>query len=126
VAIAVKGDLEIFEYLKSKVNAGNIIFYFSWCHIVEAMKYDSEHTELLESYCTGVDTLTEGNCILYPDDLTQRELTLFLGDHFSFIPCFGKADYAYSKFKDAVPGLGDWLPPDTGKQILKEPLSIGV
>ena len=86
------------------------------------MRYDNEHKELLEPYCTAVDTLTQGNCILYPDELTQRELALFLGNHFRFNTSV-KADYAYGKFKDALIVSGDWLPTDTGRQILKDSIA---
>lgn len=111
-------DLTVFEHLKSQVTAGNIVIYFSWCHIVEAMRYDNEHTELLEPYCEAVDTLSGGNCIIFPDEITRREIELLLAKHFVFTPSISNETYAFGKYQEALGG--NWIPEETGHPILKE------
>src|SRR4030095_1945746 len=115
---AFQGDLKVFEHLKSRVTDGRIVVYFSWCHIVEAMRYDKDHTALLEPYCEAVDTLTEGNCIVFPDEITARELELLLAKHFSFTPRISEATYAFGKYQDAV--VAGWVPEETGHAKLKD------
>ena len=82
------------------VNSDKIRIYFSWCHYIEALRYDEQKIDLLIPYCQVIDSLTKGYCIKWVDELEKSELELFLSRQFGFIPSITN-DYPYGKFIDA-------------------------
>ncbi len=50
-------DLSVYHFLIDLVNSGKIRIYFSWCHFIEALKYEQE-IDMLKPYCRVIDTLT--------------------------------------------------------------------
>lgn len=93
-------DLEVYHFLMNLVNSDKIRIYFSWCHYIEALRYDEQKIDLLIPYCQVIDSLTKGYCIKWVDELEKSELELFLSRQFGFIPSITN-DYPYGKFIDA-------------------------
>jgi hypothetical protein len=65
-------DLEAYQFLISLVDSHKLLIYSSWCHLFEALKYDEEKIDLLNPYCDAIDTLTQGNCIIWPETIEKR------------------------------------------------------
>jgi hypothetical protein len=74
------------------------------------LKYDEEKIDLLSPYCEAIDTLTEGNCIIWHATIEKRELELFLAEHFGFTSEVSDNDYPYGKPKDLI-FVGDIFEP---------------
>lgn len=94
-------DLTVYHFLLNLVNSGKIRIYFSWCHFIEALKYEQE-IDILEPYCKTIDSLTQGHCIKWVDELEKTELELILSRQFNFKTSIPD-DYPYGKFIDAIP-----------------------
>ena len=60
-------DVEIYNELLKKVNSSEIRIYFSFCHMIEALKYHIEGSTFLDNYCEVIDSLTRGHCLLTID-----------------------------------------------------------
>ena len=76
-----KPYIAIYNYLKNLSDSGRIKIFFSWTHIIESLRYHDLTSELWRIHCNVVDTLTKGNCIIFPAYLEERELELFLSDN---------------------------------------------
>jgi hypothetical protein len=97
-----KTDSEVYDFLKERVASGDLTIYFSWCHVVEAVKYHDLRGDLWRVYCNVVDTLTDGNCIVGPATLVKREVELFLAKKFNFRTALSKESYGYGKYVEAL------------------------
>jgi hypothetical protein len=91
-----------FDFLKNLVESQKITIYFAWSHIVESLRYHNLTGRLWNIHCQVVDTLTKGNCIIFPTDLEKREVELFLSEHFGISTRYSRTDYAFGEFRDAV------------------------
>ncbi len=100
-------DLTVYHFLIKLVNSGKIRIYFSWCHFIEALKYEQE-IDIVEPYCQVIDSLTQGHCIKWIDALQKTELELFLSRQFNFNTSISD-DYPYGKFVDALPFTDDLI-----------------
>lgn len=96
-------DVRVYNLLLELVKSNKIRIYFSWCHINEAMRYDEQKIDLLEPYCAAIDSLTQGHCIRWVQELEKKELELFLCNQFNFKTDISEESYPYGKYKDAVP-----------------------
>lgn len=92
-----------FEFLKSLVESQKITIYFTWAHIIESLRYYDLTGKLWNIHCEVVETLTKGNCIRFPIDLEKREVELFISEHFSIATKLSRPNYAFGKYRDAVP-----------------------
>ena len=61
-----KPYIAIYNYLKNLSDSGRIKIFFSWTHIIESLRYHDLTSELWRIHCNVVDTLTKGNCIIFP------------------------------------------------------------
>ncbi len=95
-------DLGAYQFLISLVDSHKLLIYSSWCHLFEALKYDEEKIDLLNPYCDAIDTLTQGNCIIWPETIEKRELELFFARHFGFTSEVSDNDCPYGKPKDLI------------------------
>jgi len=95
-------DLEAYKFLISLVDSRKLLIYSSWCHLFEALKYNEEKIDLLNSYCDAIDTLTQGNCIIWPVTIETRELELFFARHFGFTSEVSDKNYPYGNPKDLI------------------------
>jgi hypothetical protein len=98
-----KPYIAIYNYLKNLSDSGRIKIFFSWTHIIESLRYHDLTGELWRIHCNVVDTLTKGNCIIFPAYLEERELELFLSDNFGIESQYSKSSYVFGFYKDAVP-----------------------
>jgi hypothetical protein len=105
-----KEDLEAYQFLIPFVDSHKLLIYSSWCHLFEALKYNEEKIDLLNPYCDAIDTLTEGNCIIWPETIEKRELELFFARHFGFTSEVSDKDYPYGNPKDLI-FVGDTFGP---------------
>src|SRR5437763_881009 len=71
-----------FDFLSDLVESQKISIYFAWSHIVESLRYHDLTGKLWNIHCEVIDTLTKGNCIIFPTDLEKREVELFVSEHF--------------------------------------------
>lgn len=99
-------DLEAYHFLISLSHSQKLLVYSSWCHLLEALKYDEEKIRLLIPYCQAIDSLTNGNCIIWPETIEKKELELFFSKHFGFSTRISEKDYPYGKPKDLI-SIGD-------------------
>ena len=93
---------QCFDFLKHTVESGRLVVYFSWCHIVESLRYYDLSSPLWLKHCEIVDILSKGNCIVFPTLVRERELELFLSAQFGFKSEIPRNDYPYGKYADAV------------------------
>lgn len=112
-------DARVYEFLHKLVEEGLIRVYFSWAHVVEALRYHKDQVELLKPYCDVIDKLTDGHCIIFPTKLEERELELALADTFGFSSELDKSEYAYGRYAEAVGIQFDDLDP---KEVLRDVL----
>lgn len=98
-----KPYISIYNSLKNLSDSGRTTIFFSWTHIIESLRYYDLTSELWKIHSNVVDTLTKGNCIIFPAYLEERELELFLSDNFGFENQYSKSSYAFGFYKDAVP-----------------------
>lgn len=117
-------DLEVYHFLMNLVNSDKIRIYFSWCHYIEALRYDEQKIDLLIPYCQVIDSLTKGYCIKWVDELEKSELELFLSRQFGFIPSITN-DYPYGIFIDAF-SLANDLVSDFQKECNLTEVKIGI
>lgn len=92
--------VDMFNKLLENVENGSAVVYFSWCHLVEALRYKGRD-DTIKTYASVVDRLTKGNCIRFPLDLEDRELELFLAKRFGYPTALSQEDYPYGTTKDA-------------------------
>jgi hypothetical protein len=118
-------DLEAYNVLLSLVKSGRITVYFSWCHYYEALKYEGQ--TIVGTYCDVVDSLTQGNCIVYPLDLEKRELEIYMSKSFGFHTSVSGESYPYGKTIDAFGGMDFEVSPleSMRKTINSLPIPIG-
>lgn len=95
--------VEIYDKLRKLSDSGKITIYYSWSHLVESLRYKDLSSDLWLKHCHTVDRLTNGNCILFPLKIEERELELFLSKQFNVYSEFHISDYPFGKTKDAVP-----------------------
>jgi hypothetical protein len=96
-----ESDIKVYNYLVDQLKLEKIIIYFSFVHLYEAMKYDEEGSESLNLYCEIIDNLTRGNCIIKPNDITKRELELYLSKRLNFPTELSKETYPYGMYGEA-------------------------
>ena len=109
-------DYEGYKTLLGLVKSDQIKIYFSWCHFYEALKYKGQNRKFLETYCDVIDSLTQGNCIIWPQELDKRELEIFFAESFNFTSSISRTSYPYGKDVDAII--------DGGFQDLESPLKL--
>lgn len=121
--------LAIFYYLVQLVESRKILIYFSSFHIVESLRYEALHNELWAHHCDIIDKLTQGNCIIFFQEIKTRELELFLSEEFEIQTDLRKVDYPYGKYSDAI-RIGDFSNISAKKaintQLRKKLLSTGL
>jgi len=98
-----KPYIEIYNFLMNLLESGMIQIFFSWTHIIESLRYHDLTSELWKIHCNVVDSITKGNCIIFPTYLEERELEIFLADNFGIGSRYLKSNYAFGLYKDAVP-----------------------
>jgi len=98
-----KPYIEIYKFLTNLSESGMVKIFFSWTHIIESLRYHDLTSELWKIHCDVVDSITKGNCIIFPTYLEERELELFLADNFGIESRYSKSSYAFGLYKDAVP-----------------------
>lgn len=77
-----KHDIDTYNYLLDLVSTGRIKIFFSFIHVVEALRYDKEKIDLLKPYCHAVDSLTQGHCLRQLSELLKHEIEIFLTNAF--------------------------------------------
>lgn len=97
-------DVEAYVFLKSLVENGSLICYFSATHLLEAVRYQTTDLRIIDSYCEVLDSLTKGRCIVWSHALEERELSYFAASHFGFSTTLNKDDFPYGEYLDAFPG----------------------
>jgi len=95
-------DAAVSDLLEELVNQGQIRIYFSWAHVVEALRYQQDQLPLLEPYCDLVDKLTGGHCVRFPLELERLELELALAKRFGFPTDLDQREYPYGRYATAV------------------------
>src|ERR1700675_3213258 len=95
-------DVVAYERLRHLVSAGRARVYFSFVHVVEALRFGDVRSPVASTYCDVVDTLTEGHCIRFVSHLPRAELALALGELFGFQPEYRRDSYAYGRYAEGV------------------------
>jgi hypothetical protein len=97
-----KEDVDSYKTLLNFVENDKVIIYFSWVHFCEALRYKGQQADVLNTYCEVVDSLTKGNCIIFPYELQKRELELYLSKEFNFETEIPTKEYPYGKYMEAL------------------------
>lgn len=98
------GEAKNYQILLNHVRTGDLACYFSALHVLEAVRYKGDDPQELESYCTVLESLTQGKSIVWAESLEERELKFFVQNRFR-IPLGLSADtYPYGEYLEAFPG----------------------
>jgi len=97
-------DVKAYLFLKQLVEKGDLICYFSATHLLEAVRYQTTDIKIIDSYCEVLDSLTKGRCIVWLQDLEERELAYSAAHHFGFSTTLNRAAFPYGEYLDAFPG----------------------
>lgn len=119
-----KEDVETYKTLLNFVENDKVIIYFSWVHFCEALKYKGQQADVLNTYCEVVDSLTKGNCIIFPYELQKREIELYLSKEFNFETEIPTKEYPYGKYMEAF--IIEPLEPISILQIIKDDITKSV
>ena len=119
-----KEDVETYKTLLNFVENDKVIIYFSWVHFCEALKYKGQQADVLNTYCEVVDSLTKGNCIIFPYELQKREIELYLSKEFNFETEIPTKEYPYGKYMEAL--VSEPLEPISILQIIKDDIAKSV
>ena len=76
------GEAKNYQILLNHVRTGDLACYFSALHVLEAVRYKGDDPQELESYCTVLESLTQGKSIVWAESLEERELKLFVQNRF--------------------------------------------
>lgn len=96
-------DAEAYEVLLRHVRAGTLSCYFSALHVLEAVRYKRADPEEIDSYCTVLESLTQGKCIVWTHTLEDRELKYFVQNHFGIPQDLSLDSYPYGGYLEAFP-----------------------
>jgi len=94
-------DLLAYNRLKTCIATDRARVYFSFVHIIEALRFGDVQSPTAIAYCEVVDTLTQGHCIRAVPYLNRVELELALSDVFSFASGHSRNGYPYGRHADA-------------------------
>ncbi len=97
-------DARAYERLLRLAESGAVRFFFSWCHVFEALRYDKEKVSLLKPYCSAVDSLCQGRCLRWPPEIMEAEVDRFLANEFG-LPSPYLDDYPYGRLLDHLPPI---------------------
>lgn len=97
--------IEIYNLLKKLSEAGMIKIFFSWTHIIESLRYHDLTSEFWKIHCEVVDSITKGNCIIFPKKIEKTELDLCLADNFDIESRYSKSNYAFGRYKESFPSI---------------------
>jgi hypothetical protein len=94
-------DLLAYNRLKTCIAADKVRVYFSFVHIIEALRFGDVQSPTAVAYCQVVDTLTQGHCIRAVPYLHRTELELALSEVFKFASVYSLDGYPYGRHADA-------------------------
>ncbi len=104
-------DVAAYGQLKPLVAADEVRVYFSFVHVVEALRFGNPRSETALAYCQVVDALTQGQCIRFPPHLQRAELDLALAELSGSPSNYVRDSYAYGMDGQAVTPDGLQLDP---------------
>lgn len=90
-----KFEKEVYEKIIDLVEKSQAIVYYSWCHVYEGMRYKGTRLDFVDAYCSVVEKLTRGNCIVFPTIIQNRELEIFICKKFDISPSIDLRRYPY-------------------------------
>jgi len=100
-----------YQRLQAHVDTGRVRVYYSFVHIVEALRFGNPRSEVVVAYCDIVDSLTQGHCIRFRAHLERAELALALADVGGSSSNYSKDSYPYGRYGEAVTSDGLSLDP---------------
>jgi len=104
-------DIIAYNQLKRCVDTDEVRVYFSFVHVVEALRFGNPRSEVAAAYCEIIDALTKGHCIRFPPHLQRAELNLALAELTGFPSNYVRDSYAYGMYGQAVTPDGLQLDP---------------
>ncbi len=93
--------VHLYRLLLDLKRDGKVIIYYSWCHIYEILKYEGDK-EFIVVYCDVLDSLTNGNCIIFPSNIYILELKRFLSLRLGLGSLLNEKDCVYGKKSEAA------------------------
>ncbi len=100
-------DAAHYRTVHGLVGAGRLRCYFSAVHLVEAIR--SSDDAYLERYSDVIDSLTEGHCLIFRDELERREVARFIASESGLPSRFEQPELAFGRgfeaFLDPSPVL---------------------
>ena len=95
-------DYLAYEKLLELVSENKVRVYFSYVHVVEALRFGNVRSPLVAAYCDAIDDLTGGHCIRFLSHLQRAELALALSREFGVESEYSSESYPYGMFADSV------------------------